>query len=258
MLSLRQTPLVAPTMSPAMAPATEPSVTSANALQSRILEFPALQESLETFVSVIADEIKAAGGHAVVKLCCALPSYEEWSAGTDLDMHDLYELHLKLIRFLRSAVQRLRAVKISATYHLSPCPGDSPFALVRAIRPEAYTSPFIGTASGTASPTSPSSPRASFSLPVARANHSPRASSISTQLDAAFVGKDGLGKEGLEGLERPGVPGREASSYGSLSLCGPGYHLEDLEELKREDIKREDRSKAFITSINGVPTLLTS
>lgn len=38
MLSLRQTPLVAPNMSPAMAPATEPSVTSANALQSRILE----------------------------------------------------------------------------------------------------------------------------------------------------------------------------------------------------------------------------
>lgn len=30
----------------------------------------------------------------------------------DLDMHDLYDLHSKLIRFLRLAVQRLRAVKV--------------------------------------------------------------------------------------------------------------------------------------------------
>ncbi|KAF8294510.1 hypothetical protein DL93DRAFT_2091799, partial [Clavulina sp. PMI_390] len=50
-------------------------------------------------------------------------------------MHDLYDLHARLIVFLKAAVQRLRASKIAATYHLSPCQNDSSVALVRAVRP---------------------------------------------------------------------------------------------------------------------------
>jgi len=136
MLSLRQS--VASLSSPPESPASQTTVTSSsNSLQPTILEFASLKESLEAFVNIVSKEFQSTG---VVKLYCSLPSYDEWSASPNQDMHDLYDLHARLIGFLRTAVQKLRALKISATYHLSPCQSGSSVALVRAVRPSPLSS----------------------------------------------------------------------------------------------------------------------
>jgi len=94
-------------------------------------DFQTLEDALQPFVSLVTNELGGTG--QALKLSVSLPDWEEWSKGTTLDIHDFHKIHTRLIVFLHSLVNDLRAAKILASYHLCPCHNDSSFVLVRAV-----------------------------------------------------------------------------------------------------------------------------